>query len=772
MLRIASTSVNEAILPKLIAYWLCMGACLWSTPAFSESVSLSFGDDLVSVHSIITGLMPFFVVALVLIALLSLLASLFDHDTINSYFSLLCWIYLSLWGVQYLPILNESKTTEISLNSLLICAHSVILLLLARRFMSHSDNPSTLSFKYCVSLLAVSLIIVLSTAVSGTMDFAYGAAMVAHSVIITQCFRQLRSQPITRVLTIVGLTCSLIPLIIMYITNGFLMPWRLPIDVSALLFGGVLQVLFFCLVILNKLALKKQQYQASIDQLKQRVDESDDDLKEINQQQKILISQLEAANQTKAMFLANMSHEVRTPLTSIVGFANTLKLDILNPQQRTHACDVIHKNSQQLLAVIDDILYLTTLESKPIEITYQDLFTFPFFTVIGDNFRQLADEKGLKCCIDYCFPIPNMTSVDSNKLRQILTYLMSNAIKFTSKGTVGLSVAYTDNKLVVTISDTGIGIDNQQFDEIFMPFHQLDNRSERVYGGTGLGLTICHYLVNALGGEINVSSDGHSASQFCLTLPCAVPDYAEWVMSTEQISIANIANIQAEAMITSLHGDVLLAEDQQDSRELITLILEKMGFNVHAVRDGQGAIDACQLMAFDIILLDIQMPIVDGLEAFRQIRASGNNTPVMAITANVMPHEIDKYVALGFCDYIAKPIDYSLFAHALAPYSVDHSASEILFSEEEMRPLQCAFLHGASKDIEQLHSAWGDHDIQQMLTISHKIKGSAATFGFTTLSSLATQLDLQLKDNAHESELQMSVAAIVAHYNNLKADWL
>lgn len=772
MLRIASRLVNRVILPRLTAYGLCMGACLWSTLAFSESAAVSLSDNVVSAHLITPWLVPFCVVALVLIALLSLLASLFDRDTINSYFSLLCWIYLSLWGIQNLSLLNASETTQLFINSLLICAHSVILLLLTRRFMSHSDNPSTLPVNYSLGLLALSLIIVMSAVVSGTLDLAYLAALLAHSIIIIQCFRQLVSQPITRVLTIVGLICSLIPLVIMYINKGSFSFWWQPAGVLPLLFGGVLQALFFCLVILHKLALKKQQYQASIEQLKQRVDDSDDDLREINQQQKILISQLEAANQTKAMFLANMSHEVRTPLTTIVGFSQSLKMDMLEPQKRIQACDVIHKHSQHLLTLIDDILQLSVLESKPFDVTYKDCFILPFFTVIGDNFRQLAEQKGLQCKIDYGFPIPSMVSMDSSKLRQILTYLMSNAIKFTASGSVGLTITFKDNNLKVTVSDTGIGIDDDKFDDIFDPFNQADNSSERAFGGTGVGLTICRSLVDALAGDISVSSDGHSASQFCLTLPCAVSEQAEWIACAEQMSIVNMANRQAETIVTSLHGDVLLAEDQHDSRQLITLILEKMGFNVHAVSDGQGAIDACQLMAFDIILLDIQMPNVDGLEAFRRIRAQGNSTPVIAITANVMPHEIDKYAALGFSDYIAKPIDFSLFSAALTPYSVGDHGSEIIFSEQEMRPLRCAFLQGAGEDLEQLNLAWGNRDIQHMLTISHKIKGSAATFKFNILSSLAAQLDSQLKDKAHESDLRASVEAIISHYNTLKADWL
>ncbi len=370
----------------------------------------------------------------------------------------------------------------------------------------------------------------------------------------------------------------------------------------------------------------------------------------------------ETANRAKTEFLTNMSHEIRTPLTAILGYADII-CDHSEPPFIREAAETIKRNGEHLLQLISDILDLSKIEAARLE---------PFLTRcdprhIVDEVAALMhvrmDAKGLQLAVEFPGPLPATIHTDPLRLRQILINLVGNAAKFTETGTVRIVTCMVDletvaPKLRIDVVDTGIGLSTEQIAMLFQPFTQLDGSARRKFGGSGLGLAISKRLALMLGGDITVASTPGQGSAFSVTVATGPLEATPAADSPASISVVTPPPTAAPDQLCCR---LLLAEDGPDNQRLISFLLRKRGADVTVVGNGQLAVDcATAAMAngepFDLILMDMQMPILDGYEATTRLRKAGFTGPIVALTAHAMPEDRQRCLDAGCDDYVSKPI--------------------------------------------------------------------------------------------------------------------
>ncbi len=380
------------------------------------------------------------------------------------------------------------------------------------------------------------------------------------------------------------------------------------------------------------------------------------------------INAAEAANQAKSEFLANMSHEIRTPMTAILGFSEVL-LGNLDDEGNLEAAATIKRNGEYLLHLINDILDLSKIEAGKYEIESSGCSPVKLINDVMALMRVRADAKNLPLSVEYASPLPEVIHTDPTRLRQILINLIGNAVKFTEVGEIRLVISLSDAAderpcLRFDVIDTGVGIAAEQIPNLFDPFTQADSSTSRKFGGTGLGLAISKRLAEMLGGDIAVSSRPGRGSTFSLTIDTGPLDDIRLV---DQDRVANHDSIEktgaATAKDISLDGcQILLAEDGPDNQRLVSFVLTKAGAEVSLAENGQIAVEMVleadrEGCPFDLVLMDMQMPILDGYEATHQLRQSGCKIPIIALTANTMAGDREKCLAAGCDDFASKPID-------------------------------------------------------------------------------------------------------------------
>jgi len=371
-------------------------------------------------------------------------------------------------------------------------------------------------------------------------------------------------------------------------------------------------------------------------------------------------SAVEAAR-AKTEFLANMSHEIRTPMTAILGFADCLLEDELPKSEQQDLLRTIRRNGDFLIDIINNILDLSKIEAGQMEVERDGVAPRQLVEDVLALFRARAESKGLRLEQQCASNIPDLVYTDSTRLRQILVNLVGNAIKFTMEGSVSIHVARSvdatrEATLRVDVIDTGIGISESQRQRLFAPFSQADASTTRQYGGTGLGLVLSQRLAHLLGGQIELESTPDQGSRFTLELPMGL-DQGTTASCTERREDSSEAREHAVES-RGLEGlSILLAEDGADNQRLIAHVLRRAGATVEVVADGRAAVRAALDQPFDAALMDMQMPIMDGYEATRELRDAGLELPIVALTAHALVGDRERCIRAGCSDYCTKPID-------------------------------------------------------------------------------------------------------------------
>jgi glucokinase len=371
-------------------------------------------------------------------------------------------------------------------------------------------------------------------------------------------------------------------------------------------------------------------------------------------------AEADTANRAKSAFLATMSHEIRTPLNGVLGMAQAMALDSLPTKQRDRL-DVIRQSGEALLAILNDVLDLSKIEVGKLELELVDFDLDQLLTGAHAAFTALANKKGLSFALTIAETARGLYCGDPTRVRQILYNLISNAVKFTEAGEVRVTADFRDDRLELSVTDTGVGIPADRLCALFGKFVQADVSTTRRYGGTGLGLAICRELTDLMGGSITVRSEPGLGACFEVSLPLTRS-------SAEAPSDAFAAG--PFELPSQLTLKVLAAEDNTVNQLVLKTLLHQLGVDLTVVDNGQEAVDAWEREPWDLILMDIQMPVMDGPDAARRIRqreaTSGRTrTPIIALTANVMVHQIDAYRKAGMDGNVAKPLEIPVLFKAI-----------------------------------------------------------------------------------------------------------
>ncbi len=499
----------------------------------------------------------------------------------------------------------------------------------------------------------------------------------------------------------------------------------------------------------------------------------------------------EEANRAKSQFLATMSHEIRTPMNAVIGMTDMVLKTALTTDQKKYL-EVVHQSSEHLLALIDDILDISTIEAQKIDFETRPFDLDTLLKGVVSMLLNKVDQKNVK--LRYKIQdVPVYLNGDASRLRQIMVNLINNAIKFTKKGTIQIKVIRDPSplknisdslgqekiNLFFSISDTGIGIPKHKFDSIFEEFTQLESSLSRTYGGTGLGLAICKRLVTLMGGNIWVESEVSKGSTFFFTvrLNLATPDDVRELEYLASLAPRNRTNPIRKSPLKKYH--LLLAEDFEVNREVITPVLEKHGFIVTIVVNGQEAIKAVQEKNYDLILMDVQMPVMDGLEATKKIRSLEDpfkaSTPILALTAHALKGDRERFLEAGMDEYLSKPVhsegllrviskllgqqgDETIsIKKSLSPRSTNLDyALKLVGNDTELLLTACnAIVKYLPIKMTELNQAVSKRDHQRVARVAHSIKTAAKSVGALKMSEIAFVIEQSGNKKQGQTTLKM-----------------
>ena len=503
----------------------------------------------------------------------------------------------------------------------------------------------------------------------------------------------------------------------------------------------------------------------------------------------------EAANQAKSTFLSNMSHEIRTPMNAILGFTEILKRGYsMNRHDSLRYLNTIHSSGKNLLDLINDILDLSKVESGQLEM--EETWAEPH-RIIHEVLQVLgikAQEKGIALRFSAQGTIPQQIKTDPARFRQIIFNLVGNAIKFTEQGSVTVTCRFMKTPpeplLLTDIADTGIGIPQDKIESIFDPFTQADTTVARRFGGTGLGLSISRKFARALGGDITVESRPRKGSTFTVTLKTGDLQGVPFLQPEEVVTAAQRFDVKEQPCWQFPKARILIVDDGAENRELLRLVLQEAGLMVDEAENGQVGMKKAAATHYDVILMDVNMPVLDGFTATRKLRQQGLKTFIIALTANAMKGFEKECLDAGYSGYFSKPIDIDRFMEMMAkllggqpvkketglaltppagsPYDRivaegELAAASPIFSRlpsssEKFRHLIVSFVARLKERLQAVEQARLQGQLQEIAAFAHWLKGAGGTVGFDEFTAPAAKLEKLVKEGGGKLEIQQAIA--------------